>query len=185
MDILLGFAPYIAFFIVMRTISVEAGLWAAAVVAILNGGWHWRRNHSLKVLEIGSIVLFVGLAAATAVAHWNWTVMSIRLTVDSGLLVVVLVSLAIGQPFTLQYAREMVPKEYRNEPRLLEVNRVITWVWALAFAAMVGAHAAAVFGPGKLVLFDVIVTIVAMTGAFSFTRWYADRTRKRAISHSG
>ena len=36
MHILLGFAPYIAFFLFMQAASIDLGLWAALIVAVLN-----------------------------------------------------------------------------------------------------------------------------------------------------
>ena len=38
MNIFFGFAPYIAFFLFMQVMSVNAGLWAALTVAVLNAG---------------------------------------------------------------------------------------------------------------------------------------------------
>ena len=108
MNILLGFAPYIAFFLVMQAVSIGAGLWAALIVAVLIVGRNWRRSGSLKVLEAGTVLLFAILVIFTAAGHWKWTVMAVRLAVDAGLLAIVIVSLAIGRPFTLQYARERV-----------------------------------------------------------------------------
>jgi hypothetical protein len=58
MNILLGFAPYIAFFLFMRTVSIDAGLWAALVVAVLIGARNWARSGSLKILEAGTVLIF-------------------------------------------------------------------------------------------------------------------------------
>ena len=70
-----------------------------------------RRGESVKILEIGSLVLFGLLVRVYAgSAAPPWTVATVRLAVDAGLLAIVLVSLAIGRPFTLQYARERVPE---------------------------------------------------------------------------
>lgn len=86
MNILFGFAPYIAFFLFMQLISIEAGLWAALAVAVLNAGRDWARSGSPKVLELGTVLLFAALATFTSVEHWKWTVMAVRLAVDAGLL---------------------------------------------------------------------------------------------------
>src|SRR6516164_5058454 len=40
--------------------------------------------------------------------HWEWTLTAVRLAVDLGLLAIVLVSIAVGRPFTIQYARERI-----------------------------------------------------------------------------
>jgi hypothetical protein len=179
-DIFLGFAPYIAFFVALKLVAIETALWAAACVAVLLTGRNWARSGALKVLEIGNIVVFTAVAAFTSAEHWNWTLTGVRLAVDCGLLAIVLASLAIDRPFTLQYAREQVPQEVWTNPLFLSVNRRITWVWAAAFAAMVAAHAAVVVAPGTPVSMDLGVTVVALSGAFYFTRRYPEMVRRRA-----
>ena len=180
MNILLGFAPYIALIVVMRIAAIETALWAAAAVALLTVAWGRARGRSAKILEIGSVFLFAAIAAFTAAAHWPWTVMGIRLAVDCGLLAIVLFSLAIGRPFTLQYARERVPEAVWATPLFLAINRRIAWVWAAAFAALAAAHAAVVFAPGTPVAADIAVTIAALAGALRFTAWYPEAARRRA-----
>jgi hypothetical protein len=182
---LLGFAPYIAFYAAMRFFAVGATLWIAAVVALLVTGWNWARSGSPKVLEIGSVVVFAALAAFTAAVHWPWTLIAVRLAVDSGLLLIVLFSLAVDRPFTLQYARERAPKEVWNTPLFLSINRRITWAWAAAFAALVAAHTAVVFVAGTPQWVDTAVTIAALLGAFRFTAQYPDIARRRAAVAAG
>lgn len=185
MNTLLGFAPYIAFYVAIQLVAVEAALWIAAVVALLITGWNWMRSGSPKVLEIGSVVVFAALAAFTAAVHWRWTLVAVRLAVDSGLLLIVLFSLAVDRPFTLQYAREQAPKEVWNTSLFLSINRRITWVWSAAFAALVAAHAAVVFVAGTPQWIDTVVTIAALLGAFRFTAQYPDIARRRAAAAAG
>jgi hypothetical protein len=100
MGILLGLAPFIAFFVLMRLVSPLAGLAAGFVVSLLLGVRVWRRGETIKILEIGSLILFAGLTLYALVAQPEWSVATVRLVVDAGLLAIVLVSLAIGRPFT-------------------------------------------------------------------------------------
>jgi hypothetical protein len=185
MNTLLGFAPYIAFYVALQLVAVETTLWIAAVVALLVTGWNWARSGSPKVLEIGSVVVFAALAAFTAAVHWPWTLIAVRLAVDSGLLLIVLFSLAVDRPFTLQYARERAPREVWNTPLFLSINRRITWVWAAAFAALVAVHAAVVFVPGTPHWVDTAVTIAALFGAFRFTARYPEIARRGAAAVAG
>jgi hypothetical protein len=97
----------------------------------------------MKVLEVGSLLLFGLLLLYTLIAAPHWSVATVRLAVDGGLFTILLVSLAIGAPFTLQYARERVPKEYWASPLFLATNPRITGVWGAAFAVMTVADAAA------------------------------------------
>jgi len=179
-SIVVGFAPYIAFFIAARAVSVDVALWAALAVAALNAGRDWAQAGSLKLLEAGTVLLFAALAAFTAAVHFAWTLMTVRLAVDAGLLAIVLASLAIDQPFTLQYARERAPQEYWKAPLFISVNRRITAAWAAAFMALVAAHAAVIFVPGVPVVLDLVVTIAALASAVWFSTWYPARVRKRS-----
>ena len=107
MNILLSLSPFIAFFVLMRVVHPLAGLVGAFAVSLLLGVLQWRRGKSVKVLEIGSLALFGALVFYTLVAAPEWTVATVRLAVDAGLFAIALVSLLVGQPFTLQYcARE-------------------------------------------------------------------------------
>ncbi|MEI9960281.1 MAG: hypothetical protein WDM76_03865 [Limisphaerales bacterium] len=140
MKILLAFAPFLAFAVVDRLVGATAGLAAGAIVsAILLVRDAMNKGRKIKVLEAGTMILFGGLAIYSFIGKVDWSIVGVRLCVDAGLLVIVLISMAIRQPFTLQYAREEVEKELWDKPEFVRVNYVITAVWAAAFAVMVGA----------------------------------------------
>src|SRR5258705_3544866 len=108
MSILLSLSPFVAFFVLMRTGSPLAGLVGAVLVSLVLCLRMMRRGESLKILEVGSLVVFGALTAYTLLAAPAWTVATVRLAVDTGLLAIAIVSPAIRRPFTLQYAREPV-----------------------------------------------------------------------------
>lgn len=109
-----------------------------------------------------------------------WPIAAVRLRVDLGLLLVVLASIAIRRPFTLQYAREETPRELWNQPEFVRVNYVITFVWALAFAVMVAADLLLLYIPSARPSIGIIATIAAIYGAVRFTSWYPDRQQAKA-----
>jgi hypothetical protein len=185
MSILIGLTPFIVFFVVMRTVSPLAGLAAAFAVSVLLGIRQWWRGESVKVLEVGSLALFGVLLLYTLVAAPDWTVATVRLAVDGGLLAIVLVSLAIGMPFTLQYARESVPKELWSSPIFMTTNRRITGVWAAAFAVMTAADAAARYVEAIPLWIDIAASVIAFVVAVWFTRWYPAVVRRRVANAGG
>jgi uncharacterized membrane protein len=152
---------------------------------VLLGLRQWRRGESVKVLEVGSLALFGILLLYTLVAAPEWTVATVRLAVDGGLLVIVLVSLAIGMPFTLQYARESVPQELWTAPLFITTNQRITGAWAAAFAVMTAADAAAHYVEAIPVWIEVAASIAAFVGAVWFTRWYSAVVRRRVSDAGG
>jgi hypothetical protein len=107
--------------------------------------------------------------------------MGVRLSVDAGLLLVVLVSIAIRRPFTLRYARERVDRKYWNHPEFIRTNYVITAAWALAFVVLVLADLVLLYKPDVPPRFGVIATILALTGAIKFTGWYPERVRNNRV----
>jgi hypothetical protein len=182
LSLLLGLAPFAAFFAAARFISPMAGLLAALTVSALLCFRMYRRGKSIKILEIGSLLLFASLVLYTWVAAPVWTVATVRLAVDGGLLAIVLASLAINNPFTMQYAREQVPREYWNSPQFLAANWVISAAWAGAFAVLLAADAAAEYVSSIPLWIDIAASIAAFLAAVGFTIWYPGVVRARAQS---
>ena len=134
MNIFTGLAPFIAFFVVMRLVSPLAGLAAALAISFLLCLHQWWRGERVKVLEVGSLLLFGVLVLYTLIAVPHWSVATVRIAVDGGLFTIVLVSLAIGVPFKFQYAREARVRRYSLIRRSFSVtNQRITAAWAAGF----------------------------------------------------
>lgn len=180
MSMLLAFAPFIVFALCDRLLGVVPALTAAALVAAVFLVRDWLTpGRTVKVLEIGTVLLFGGLAVYAVAAHTEWSLLGVRLRVDAGLLIVVLATMAIGQPFTLQYAKERTPPEVWTQPGFRLVNHVITAVWALAFALMVLADVAMVYVPSLPLWVGIAVTVAAIVGAVRFTQWYPEHMRAK------
>jgi hypothetical protein len=178
MGVLLAFAPFILYVIVERVAGIRAGLVTAAVAAaglLLRDALS--RERKPKILEIGTFLLFAGLAAYAYFAGAVWSIPAVRLRVDSGLLLIVLLSIAVREPFTLQYAREKVARDLWNTSRFLRTNYIVTAAWAGAFAVMVAADLVMLYVPSLPTRFAIIVTILAIYAAFRFTAWYPQRNR--------
>jgi hypothetical protein len=180
MGILLAFAPFLAFAIVDRLVGSTEGLIIGFLIAfalVVRDALTPQR--SPKILEVGTTVLFGALAIYAVVGSPAWSVVGVRLCVDAGLLAIVLVTIAIGRPFTLQYAREQVPVEHQSSPEFIRTNYVISAVWALAFAIMVAAESALLYMPVMSRRAGVVAIILALVGAVKFTGWYPDHVRQR------
>jgi len=180
MDILLAFSPFLSFMIGDRFLGHTQGLIAGALVAAALLIRDWMRSHTApKVLEVGTFILFSGLALYSLALNPDWSIMIVRLLVDTGLLMIVLISLAIRQPFTLQYARERVDRKFWNSPKFLRTNDVITAVWGAAFAIMVLTDVVILYFPDTGTI-STIATVLALITAVKFTAWYPDRVAQQA-----
>lgn len=186
MNLLLAFAPFIVFAVLARVTTPTVSLIAAATVSVLILlRDSLLRSKSPKLLEIGSALLFGSLGIYSAFEGVHWSVLQVRLYVDAGLLLVVLASMAIRRPFTLQYAQEGAPREIWVRHEFIQMNYVITAVWALAFAVMVGADLTMLYLPALSLKVGIAVTVIALLGAIRFTSRYPAYVQKSAGQSSG
>ncbi len=180
MGVLLAFASFIAFALLDRLVGSTQGLVVGALVAAALGIRDGMTpGRAPKIIEIATILLFGGLALYALLGHPTWSVVGVRLCVDAGLLLIVLVSLAIGRPFTLQYAREQVEPGLWGNAEFIRINYVLSAAWALAFLVMVLAECALLFIPGLPRRVAIIAIVLALVGAVKFTDWYPKRAASR------
>lgn len=185
MGFLLPFSPFIAFALVEKVAGVVPGLIAGALLSVALLIRDRRRGErDLNILEAGSALLFVALAvmllAGGRGAADGWSLWQVRLWVDGGLLALVLASIALRRPFTLQHARRQVSPETAASAAFLRTNIILSGAWALAFAALVGADLLMVRDPQAPLALAIGITLAALAGAAGFTVWFAARVSARA-----
>lgn len=178
MNILLAFAPFIAFAVVDRHLGAFAGLLAgaAASAALLIRNRFVLKHRELPLLEIGTLVLFAGLAVFVALGA-DWSILGVRLRVDAGLLAIVLATVALGRPFTLVYARRQTSPAVWTRPGFLRTNRILSLAWAGAFAVLVAADLLMLLRPDLPQVLGIGLTVAALCAAAAFTRWYPAHVR--------
>jgi len=171
----LAFSPFIAFAVVERLAGVQAGLTAGTIVAVaLLVRDLVTPGHRIKLLEIGTTLLFGALAVYAFMNDVRWSIAAVRLRVDAGLMLIVLASIALRKPFTLQYARETVGREHWESPQFVRVNYVISAVWAVTFGILVLADIVMAYVPALPHSTGVIATVAALYAAAKFTSWYPE-----------
>ena len=177
--VLVGFGPWILFWILNSNNTFEeaavAGLVASVVVLI----WTIAQGSSVKLLEIGSLAWFAVLTvmAFTAdevfFADWSYVLS------NAALALIVLASILAGRPFTRQYAKETVPKQYWDSPIFLKSTLVISWVWFAAMVVMAASSAVARSYPESEMWFNWIIPIGALIAALKFTGAYPAYLKKQ------
>jgi hypothetical protein len=120
----------------LKVASVVALVAAAAIMirSIMSGG--------LKLLELGAVIAFVAFAVvAFAGDHATGVWMSrYSRAIAAALLAVIAFGSLLFTPFTEQYAREQVPREFWSSAAFKETNRRLSVMWGFVFAAMVPFH---------------------------------------------
>ena len=183
MQMLLAFAPFIAFAVLSRSLPVTLALAAAALVAVLQMlNDVVRHGRSVKILEVGTALLFGGLALVAWQRGGSWGIAEVRFWVDGGLFLIVAFSMLIRRPFTLQFARERVSAEVAARPEFLAVNQLLSGVWALAFLVLAAADYMMARMPQVPLWIGIAVSAGALVFAVWFTSWYPERRRRMAAA---
>lgn len=176
MNMLLAFAPFLAF----AMLEPNAGLHWALVAAVVVAGLlvlrdRLVRHRSWKMLEVGSLILFGALALASRLPAFSLSIVGVRLCVDVGLLSFIVVGLLIGKPFTLQYAVERVSPRAAASPGFRSTNVLLSTAWALVFAVIVAADLAMLYVAGFTPVFGTLAILAALGAGALVSAWISRR----------
>ncbi len=172
MMIFLILAPFAAFAGLTMVTSPAVSLFGAAAVALATIAWDYARGASIKILASGAALLFVAVGGYLAFIDPSLGISSVRLAVDSGVLMISLASIALRYPFTLQYAHEVTDAETRKLPGFLRANYIISSVWTAAFVLMVIGNLLTIYIPGLPLWAGLVIALAARNSAALFTKWY-------------
>jgi hypothetical protein len=184
MMIFLILAPFGAFAGLTMVSSAPVSLFGAAAVAFATIAYDVARGNSVKILATGSTILFATLGGYVSFVDPGWTMSSVRLAVDSGVLAISLLSIALRYPFTLQYALEVVDAETTKLPGFMRANYIITGAWTAAFLLMVIANVAMIYIPGLPLWTGLAIALAARNSAALFTKWYPKYRMARMTKHA-
>ncbi len=137
----MAFVPWVLFtFIGQRSTLLIGALIAFAAAVII--AFPATRAHRPKALEIGAVVAFAGFSVVAIVADHSTTVFMARYAraIAAGVLALIAFTSLLLTPFTEQYARESVPREFWSSASFKRINRRLTWMWAGVFVVMIPSH---------------------------------------------
>jgi hypothetical protein len=185
MMIFLILLPFGVFSLLMLVTSAESALFAAAMTGLAVIAYDLVRGRRLKTLGTGSVVLFLGLGLYLTQVDAGLSSSAIKLAVDAGVLAIAVVSLAIRQPFTLQYAREVVDAETAVLPGFIKANYILTWAWAACMALMMTGNILMIYLPSLPLWAGIAVAFAARSTAVYFTKWYPDYHKAKFTTPAG
>ncbi|HWU25259.1 MAG TPA: hypothetical protein VN154_02540 [Rhizomicrobium sp.] len=171
MGLLLGFAPLIVFS-VLTGLSVDLALWLAFAAAFVIAIRDFAQTRILRMLDVGSMLLFGSLALYAGFIQPSLSVEAIRLLVDTGFLIGSCRSLLAGSPFTLDYLRDETAKELWETRDFIRSNVVMSGAWLCAFGIMSLVDIAAIFSRKIPLAVDRATGLVVLAVAIIFTARY-------------
>jgi MFS family permease len=170
--IYLAFVPWILFSLITQHDTLKAAAVVALIAAVLIAAPAVLGGRP-RMLEIGAVVAFVGFTivafiADPATTHW---VARYARAIAALLLALIAFSSLLFVPFTEQYARESVPREFWSTPRFKQINRQLTVMWGCVFLAMMVSHtvAGAIDTRRGNTLFNWVIPIILIIWAVKRT----------------
>jgi hypothetical protein len=198
-----GFIPWIAFWVVGGLSTWEtstlAALLAAILVTMLSIGYRplaaWTTARLVerrarprpepsrpKLLDIATVVFFalLSLAALVTTRHNVSNLDKYSQAISSGALgIIALGSLVVRHPFTIDYAKQKAPPAVWPTLVFKRINRVLSSVWAAVFliCALLGVTAQQSVAKGLRDWLNWYIPIVLIFLAFRFTKRYPEQVR--------
>jgi hypothetical protein len=176
LKLVLSFAPWIAFLIIARgsMFMLELGL---AVALALTVGMGLARLHRGIILWVG-LLFFTYATVAVVAFHEMWTVRHIGVLANGALAAGSWLTIVIGKPFSLDYARAHTDPSLWNQPFFIRTNIIITAAWAATFTVN------AILAWGKMEQFAMpdlgyeVLSYLFLLGTAGFTSWYPGYVRR-------
>jgi phytoene dehydrogenase-like protein len=154
-EIVLGFTPWISW-----GMLASHGTWAFAVAFAIASVLLARqlREGRLKAMEIASGSYFGAQLVLTGVIGWHGLEAYNLVLLYGALAAMAWMTLLLGSPFTLQYAREDWPPELWGQPLFRRTNVILTVAWGAIFLGATLSAALAVRDASRAVwLYGVLL----------------------------
>jgi len=141
LNILLGFLPWIVFGAVSGPSlwRLNAAIINALALVLVMG---YKQLAQGFILTWGSL-LFFGVNLVMVVLGRNlWVIKNLDILTKGTLAAIAWLSIFMGKPFVLQYARETVPPERQASPVFYRTCRTLAVIWGVVFLIATGMSVA-------------------------------------------
>jgi len=164
----LAFLPSLVYF-VMAPLSVSLALWLGFAAAFAVGIRAFGASRTVRVFDACGLTLFGALALYAGFVQPDFGPAEAGLVLETGLFTAILWSMAVHQPFTIQYGWLRAP----NDPVVItRAHTLLTAVWATCYAAMAAINALSVIlhllAPGWAGVAGLVVFAATLTFTWQF-----------------
>jgi len=103
-----------------------------------------RQGRSIKSLQIGTLIFFILFALSVPVLGREIISRNVDLIGNAAILTIILVTIVLKRPFSIDFARERTEERLWNDPHFIRVNYQISWLWLAVllfnFSLVVARH---------------------------------------------
>jgi len=178
-SMLLGFLPWIVFAVISGPSlwRLNAAIVVALALVLVMG---YKQLAKGFILTWGSL-LFFGVNLVMVVLFRNlWVIKNLDVLAHGTLAAIAWLSIFIGKPFVLQYARETVPPERQASPFFYRTCWTLAVIWGVVFLIATGMSVAKTYGlwAGGIGYQAVSLGLIGL--GLWLNHWYPKYVRSRA-----
>ena len=154
MGILVGFAPWIVYWILVGNVPFATAVLVALAIAVVSFAIGRVKGSPGRTLEIGAIGTFLVLTVLTFTLSQAVMERWMQPLSNAGIFVVALVGVLAGRPFVREFAEVDQPKEVVESDVFARITKLLTWIWVAAFAGMTVSSAIPPIVQGDATILD-------------------------------
>lgn len=154
MGVLIGFAPWIVYWVLVGNVPFETAVVVALVVAL--AGLVLGRTKKVPgfTFEIGALTTFAALTILTFLVSQAFMERWMQPLSNLGIFLVTLAGLLVGKPFVREFAAVGRPDEVVDSEPFARITTLLTWIWVAAFAGMTISSAVPPIVQGDATILD-------------------------------
>jgi hypothetical protein len=176
-----SFAPWIAYPVATAVFDWRVGS-AVALALCLAGLARAGRARAIDVFSIAAAFFFAGLATVAFADPTSGLHRFVPALTPGTLALAAGVSIVVGRPFTVPFAKRVAPPEFWDTPMFMHINNVVSAVWAASFAVTASIIAVVVATAPHAVAILIWVQIAGFLVPMRISRRYPAAVRARHIA---
>lgn len=154
MSIVIGFAPWIVYWVLVGNVPFETAVLVALAVAVAGLVIGRVRKAPGITFEIGAVATFLALTILTFTVSRGFMERWLQPLSNVGIFLVALGGVFVGRPFVREFATADQPAEVVNSAVFQRITLVLTWIWVAAFAGMTMSSAIPPIVQGDATILD-------------------------------
>ncbi len=136
MAIVLGFVPWIVYWVLVGNAPFTLAVGVAFAITVLIELLHLLRKERAHTLEIGNVAVFAVLTVAAFTVPTDVLERWLQPLSSAGLFLIALLGVLTGHPFVREYAEDSVDEATARSEGFKSVTAAMTWMWVAAFGLM-------------------------------------------------
>ncbi|HTY26771.1 MAG TPA: hypothetical protein VMD51_01315 [Mycobacterium sp.] len=136
MGILIGFAPWIVYWVLVGNVPLETAVLVALAVAVAGLALGRTKKVPGFTFELGAVATFSVLTVLTFVLSQAFMERWMQPLSNLGIFLVTLGGVLVGRPFVREFAAAGRPDDVINSDLFNRITTLLTWIWVAAFAGM-------------------------------------------------